>query len=119
MQVSNYRKFMAGVVNSMGRVHDRGGWIPEEPIEPIDQSEHQLMDWERRMDALHLLLGAKGLRTTDEMCRAIESVEAQQYEALSYYERWTAAMEILLVEKGVLTTEEIDQMAAQLEARER
>lgn len=102
----------------MARVHDRGGWPPEKPIQPIDQGEHQLMDWERRMDALHGILGAKGLRTTDEMRRAIESLESQQYEALSYYERWTAALEILMVEKGVLTTVEIDQMAAQLEARD-
>ncbi len=103
----------------MARVHDRGGWPPEEPIEPIDQSEHQLMDWEQRTEALMGVLGAKGLRTTDEMRRAIESLEPQQYEAMSYYARWAAAMEILLVEKGVLTTEEIDRMAAQLEARER
>ena len=103
----------------MARVHDRGGWPPKEPIEPIDQSDHQLMDWERRMDALHGVLGAKGLRRTDEMRRAIESLEPQQYEALSYYERWTAALEILMVEKGLLTAEEIDRMAAQREAGER
>ena len=99
----------------MARVHDRGGWPPKQPI---DQSDHQLMDWERRMDALHGVLGAKGLRTTDEMRRAIESLEPQQYEAMSYYERWTAAMEILMVEKGMLTTEEIDRMVAAIVARE-
>ena len=103
----------------MARAHDRGGWPQKEPIQPLDQAEHQMMDWERRVDALHSVLGAKGLRSVDEMRRAIESLEPQQYEALSYYERWTAALEILMVEKGVLTTEEIDQMAAQLEARER
>ena len=103
----------------MAQVHDRGGWPPEEPIEPIDQSEHQLMDWEQRTEALMGVLGAKGLRTTDEMRRAIESLEPQQYEGMSYYERWAASIEILLVEKGVLTTGEIDQMAAQLEARDR
>lgn len=103
----------------MARVHDRGGWPSDEADGPIDQGEHQLMDWERRVDALHGVLGSKGLRTVDEMRRAIESLDPQQYEALSYYERWTAALEILMVEKGVLTTGEIDQMAAQLEARER
>ena len=100
----------------MARVHDRGGWPSEEPI---DRSEHQLMDWERRLDALHWVLGAKGLRGIDEARRAIESLESHQYEALSYYERWSAGLEILMVEKGMLTTEEIDRMAAQLEARER
>ena len=96
----------------MPRVHDRGGWPTDEPI---DRNEHQLADWERRMDALHAVLGAKGLRSTDEMRRAIESLPPQQYEAMSYYERWTAALEILLLEKGVLSRDEIDRKMFQLE----
>lgn len=98
----------------MPRVHDRGGWPTDEPI---DQSEHQLMDWERRMDALHGVLGAKGLRSVDEMRRAIESLDPTLYEAASYYQKWTAALEILLLEKGVLSREEIDQRVAELEGR--
>ena len=98
----------------MPKVHDRGGWPTDEPI---DQSEHQLMDWERRMDALHGVLGAKGLRTTDEMRRAIESLEPALYESMSYYEKWTAALEILLLEKGVLTRDEIDQQVAKSEGQ--
>ncbi|HEU0021782.1 MAG TPA: nitrile hydratase [Dehalococcoidia bacterium] len=98
----------------MPRVHDRGGWPTDEPV---DQSEHQLLDWERRVDALHLVLGAKGLRTVDEMRRAIESLEPGLYESTSYYEKWTAALEILLLEKGVLTREEIDRQVAELEGR--
>ena len=96
----------------MPRVHDRGGWPTGEPI---DRTEHQRSDWEARMDALHQVLGRKGLRSTDEMRRAIESLEPDLYESLSYYERWTAALEILMVEKGILTTEEIDQKMTQLE----
>ena len=95
----------------MPKAHDRGGWPNDDPI---DQSEHQMADWERRVDALNQVLGRKGLRSTDENRRAIESLEPDKYESLSYYERWTAALEILMVEKGILTTEEIDQkMAAQ------
>lgn len=89
----------------MPKVHDRGGWPNEEPIDPAD---HVTMDWELRVDALHRVLGQKGIRTTDEMRRAIESLPLEQYEALSYYERWTAALETLLVEKGILSTTEID-----------
>jgi hypothetical protein len=99
----------------MPRVHDRGGWPTNEPI---DQKEHQLMDWERRVDALHGVLGQKGLRTTDEMRRAIESLPVEEYESMTYYERWTAALEILLLEKGLLTREEIDHKMAQLESQE-
>ena len=99
----------------MPGVHDRGGWPTDEPI---DQSEHQLMDWERRMDALHGVLGGKGIRRTDEMRRAIESLEPEQYQSLSYYERWTAALEVLLLEKGILTKAEIDAKVVQLEGQE-
>ena len=96
----------------MTRPHDRGGWPTDEPI---DRSDHQRLDWEVRMDALHQVLGRKGLRTTDQMRRAIESLDPELYESLSYYERWTAALEILMVEKDVLTSEEIDGKMAQLE----
>ena len=95
-------------------VHDRGGW-PDGT--PIDRAEHEYSDWERRVDAVHQVLGAQGIRTTDEMRRAIESLPPEQYESLSYYEKWTAALEILLIEKGILTAEEIDAKAAQLRAQ--
>ena len=89
----------------MNKVHDRGGWPNETPI---DLTEHQIMDWEQRVDALHSVLSSKGLRTTDEMRRAIVSLDEDSYVAMGYYEKWTAALEILLVEKRVHTTQEID-----------
>jgi nitrile hydratase len=95
----------------MPAAHDRGGW-PDET--PIDRDEHLYSDWERRVDAVHQALGAQGIRTTDEMRRAIESLPPERYEALSYYEKWTAALEILLIEKGILTGSEIDAKAAEL-----
>ena len=98
----------------MPAVHDRGGW-PDGT--PIDRTEHEYSDWERRVDAVHQVLGAQGIRTTDEMRRAIESLPAEQYESLSYYEKWTAALEILLIEKGILTAAEIDGRAAELRER--
>ncbi len=100
----------------MPRPHDRGSWPTDELI---DQTEHVMMDWERRVEALHQVLGRKGIRSTDEMRRAIESLEPDTYEALSYYERWTAALEILVVEKGILTTEEIDGKMADLDTEGR
>ena len=89
----------------MPQVHDRGGWPTNELI---DQEEHVLADWERRVDAMHNVLSEKGLRRTDEMRRAIESLDPETYEACSYYERWTAALEILLLEKGVINRVELD-----------
>ena len=95
----------------MTGVHDMGG----SPGGPIDKSEHEIEDWERLADAINIALGIKGLQTTDELRRAIESLE--NYRELGYYERWAAAAEKLLVEKGILTREEIDERAAEIERR--
>jgi hypothetical protein len=85
------------------------------PGGPVDRSQHEVEDWERLADAINSALGAKGLQSTDQHRRAIESLE--NYKDLSYYERWVAATEKLLVEKGVLTGEEIDEKTAQIERR--
>jgi hypothetical protein len=95
----------------MTRINDLGG----SPGGPIDQSQHEIEDWERLADAVTIILDKKGIKTTDEHRRAQESLPPEQYEALSYYERWVAATELLLVEKGVLTREEIDAKAKELQ----
>ena len=97
----------------MTGVHDMGG----SPGGPIDKSQHEIEDWERLADAINVALGMKGLQTTDEHRRAIESLSPEQYRELSYYERWIAATEMLLVEKGILTREEIDERSAEIERR--
>ena len=98
----------------MPKVHDRGGWPNNNPI---DRTEHIMEEWERRVDSLNSVLGEKGLKNTDQLRRAIESLSQDQYEGLSYYEKWTAAMETLLVEQGVMTTDEINQKMVELEKR--
>ena len=95
----------------MGGVHDMGG----APGGPIDRSQHEVEDWERLADAINGALGAKGLQSTDELRRSIESLE--EYRELSYYERWVAATEKLLIEKDVLSSDEIDKRAAEIERR--
>jgi hypothetical protein len=81
----------------------------------IDRGQHEVEDWERLADAINGALGTRGFQSTDELRRAIESLD--EYRKLSYYERWVAATEKLLVEKGVLTSEEIDERAAEIEWR--
>lgn len=95
----------------MSKVHDMGG--RREDFGPIDRSDHQIEDWERLADAVNYVLNQKGYKTTDEMRRAIESLDG--YREMSYYERWAAAAELLVVEKGLLTKGEIDARAAELE----
>jgi Nitrile hydratase beta subunit, N-terminal len=95
----------------LGGVHDMGGALGG----PIDRSQHEVEDWERLADAINGALGAKGLQSTDELRRSIESLE--EYRELSYYERWVAATEKLLIEKDVLSSDEIDERAAEIERR--
>jgi hypothetical protein len=85
------------------------------PAGPVERGQHEVEDWERLADAVNGALEGRGLQSTDQLRRAIESLE--NYRDLSYYERWTAATERLLVEKGVLTHEEIDERAAEIERR--
>jgi len=85
------------------------------PAGPIGRGQVEVEDWERLADAINGALGAKGLQTTDQHRRVIESLA--DYRGLSYYERWVAATEKLLVEKGILTTDEVDERAAEFERR--
>ena len=98
----------------MPKAHDIGG-LPTS--ESIDQSDHTLMDWERRVDAVRGVMGNKGHITVDELRRAIEGLGPEKYGSLSYYERWAAALEALLAEKNFLTTAEVDEKVSQLELR--
>ena len=90
----------------MRGVHDRGG-LPDDT--PINMDEHEMMEWELRVDAMHAVLGNKGLRSTDQMRRVIESIPKDQYEHMTYYERWTHALEVLVTENELLSVPEIDE----------
>jgi hypothetical protein len=91
--------------------HDMGG----EPAGPVDRTVREPEDWERLADAINAALGRKGLQTTDEHRRAIESLP--NYRDLAYYERWASATEKLLIEKEILTEVEIDEKAAEIHHR--
>ena len=100
----------------MARVHDRGGW-PAAGL--VDKSEHELSWWEKRTDAIAMLLTSphKRVMRVDELRRVIESMDPVAYEKSKYYERWLSALEMLMVEKGLLTREEIERKVKELAAR--
>jgi hypothetical protein len=83
--------------------HDMGG----RPAGKVEPTEHDYAEWERRVDALSVLLGMKKILTVDERRRAIESLPPEAYDAMSYYERWTLALAQTLIQRGVITTEEL------------
>jgi nitrile hydratase len=76
-----------------------------------------LSDWEIVADAVNQALTARGIKRTDEMRRAREEMEAEEYRDMSYYERWIASIETILIEKKILTKEEIDRRLAAFEKK--
>ncbi len=81
--------------------HDMGGL----PAGPVERTEHDYADWERRVDAMAVLLNSR--ITVDERRRNIESLPPEDYDAMSYYERWVVALGQALIQRGILTTEEL------------
>jgi hypothetical protein len=103
---------MEGVVGKKMH-HDMGG----EPAGEVKPSEHDYQAWERRIDALSVLLGKKLKLTVDERRKAIESLPPDAYDRLSYYERWTAALANTLLARGIVTTQELARKMAEVDAR--
>ena len=93
--------------------HDMGG-LPAGEVKP---TEHDYDEWERRIDALAVLLGRTGELTVDERRKAIESLPPDCYDRMSYYERWTAALAQTLLQRGVISTEELARKMAEIDAR--
>lgn len=93
--------------------HDVGG-LPEGAIDP---APHDLSFWEKQIDGLRAVIGAKGLVTTHENRRYVESLGDEAYQTLTYYERWTAALSRQMIEKGFLTQAEIDERVREIRDR--
>jgi hypothetical protein len=87
----------------MRQHHDMGG----RPAGKVEPTEHDYAEWERRVDALSVLLGSQKILTVDERRRAIESLPSEAYDTMNYYERWTWALAQTLIQRGVITTEEL------------
>lgn len=93
--------------------HDMGGL----PAGPIESSEHDYARWEKRVDALMVLLSVAGRLTVDELRRNIEALGPDAYDRLTYYERWTHSITQTLIQRGVITIDELGRKMAQVEAR--
>jgi hypothetical protein len=102
--------------NALRSHHDMGG----RPAGPIEPSEHDYAHWEKRVDALMVLLSApeRRLLRVDELRRQIEGLGPDAYDAMSYYERWIAAITRVLLERGVLSADELGRKMEAVKARE-
>ena len=93
--------------------HDMGG----EPDGPIDTHDHQLALWEKRVEAMLVLLRARGILVTDEGRRALESLGASVYLGSTYAEKRIMAAANNLILKGIITVEELAHRLADVEQR--
>jgi nitrile hydratase len=87
----------------MGGAH---GFGPVE-AEADDRAFHA--DWERRVFALTLAMGATAGWSSDMGRFAREDRDPGEYLSMSYYEILLAGLERLLGEQGIVTLEEIEQ----------
>ena len=96
--------------------HDMGGL----PAGPVEIKEHDYALWERRVDALMMLLSSPKLRLlrVDELRRHIEELPPDAYDKMSYYERRIAAIAGVLLDRGVLTSDELGRRIEAVKARE-
>lgn len=86
--------------------HDMGG-ASKFMCEPVDIEPHGLNAFDREVDALRGVLGAKAIMTVDELRRGIESIPEPDYLRLSYYQRWIRSITDNLLRKGIVTEAEL------------
>ena len=93
--------------NPLRAHHDMGG-VSKFLCEPIDTGAHALNDFDREVDAIRGLLGAKGVMSVDELRRGIEAIPEADYHRLSYYQRWMRSIAENLMARGVITAAELE-----------
>jgi len=89
------------------------------PAGPVARTEHDYALWEKRVDALLVLLSRKDRRlmTVDELRRNIESLGADAYEKMTYYERWIHSISQTLIQRGVISIDELGRKMAEVEGQ--
>jgi hypothetical protein len=97
----------------MRAYHDLGGT----PAGPVPRQEHELQLWEKRVEALLVMLTRKQILRVDENRRALESLGEEVYRSLSYAERRILAISNNLILKGVFSVEELAAKIADIEQR--
>ena len=87
----------------MNGAHDMGGNHGFGPIEREADEPAFHAEWERRVFALTLAMGATGEWNLDQSRFAREDREPADYLARTYYEIWEAGLTRLLSERGLLS----------------
>ena len=86
--------------------HDMGG-VPRYACQPIETGPHGLTAFDREVDAVRQILGAKKVMGVDELRRGIEAIPEAEYDRMGYYQRWIRSIADNLLARGVITPEEL------------
>lgn len=90
----------------MNGVHDLGGMAGFGAVKPEADEPVFHADWEKRVLAMSVAMGATGAWNIDMSRFAREDRPPGEYLSLTYYEIWLAGLERLLVEKGLAAADE-------------
>ena len=86
--------------------HDMGG-VGKFMCEPVDTEPHGMTAFDKEVDAIRQILGAKGVMSVDELRRGIEAIPEAEYQRLGYYQRWIRSIADNLLARGVVTQAEL------------
>ena len=99
------------------RWHDMGGDLAHPLAGPMPDGDHDFALWEKRVDALVILAGLKGVFTVDGLRRVLEDMGEDAFETMTYYERWVTSLNQNMLEAGVYSVAELGERMAQVQAR--
>lgn len=83
----------------------------------IEQTDHQLLPWEKRCHALADVLDFHKIINTEEKRRGVEALGSEMVGKLTYYERWIAAFANIAFQKRLVTPEELARQMSAVEDR--
>ena len=101
-----------------GRSHHDMGGLPAGRVEPV---EHDYAEWERRVDAMMMLLtgvsGGKPRMSVDELRKNIESIPPADYDRMNYYERWVTSLTQTMLQRALITTDDLTRKMEEVAQR--
>jgi nitrile hydratase len=89
--------------------HDLGGTMGFAPVSPASEEPLFHAEWEGRIFALNIAMGALGEWNIDAGRFARESRSPQDYLSSTYYELWSKGLADLVILHGLVTRDEINQ----------
>ncbi|MGH6908127.1 MAG: nitrile hydratase subunit beta [Aestuariivirga sp.] len=101
----------------MNGPQDMGGQMGFGPVMPETDEPVFHADWERRIMAFTVAMGATGSWNIDMSRHAREKIPSLTYWSSSYYEIWFEGLKQLLTERGLLTQAEIASGRMQVPAK--